>query len=88
MIITKLGIVVATREWIIHCIYATLLNFAPGAFMFLIHFLLRIDFQLLINFIEIKELCIDDVIAICFAVSTSITVCIFIPLSTNSLKAC
>ena len=30
LIITNIGTVVATREWIIHCIYANLLNFAPG----------------------------------------------------------
>ena len=30
LIITKQGTVASTREWIIHYIYATLLNFAPG----------------------------------------------------------
>ena len=29
LMITKLGTMVVTREWIIHCIYATILNFAP-----------------------------------------------------------
>ena len=29
LIITKLDTVVATREWIIHCVCVTLLNFAP-----------------------------------------------------------
>ena len=30
LILAKLCTVVATREWIIHCVYATLLNFVPG----------------------------------------------------------